>query len=105
MHQKWVEAVNVMKLAGWESEAIKVPRSRPPFPGQDRQKEGGRWRPCGVKERMKPFSRRKWSTASALELKHPLVMRPPPPGVRSDLREHRATIAHPPAVCFGCLPA
>lgn len=68
-----------MKLAAWQSEAIKVPRCRPP-PRPRQTKGRGCWRPCSVKQRMKPFSRlmAQGSAPSATELKQPLVMGPPP---------------------------
>lgn len=73
---------------------------------EDREKEqdGGN---RGATKRMEPFSRPRGvgSVLTMIELGHQLVMRPPRLGVRSDLWEHRPTIAHPPAVCFGCLPA
>lgn len=57
--------------------------------------------------RIEPFRRPTGvgSVLAVIDLKHQLVMRPPHPEVPSGLWEHCPTIAHPPAVCFGCLPA
>lgn len=56
-------------------------------------------------ERIEPFSRLAGvgSVQAVIELKHQLLMRLPHPEVTAGPQEHRAAIAHPPAVCFGCL--
>ena len=45
------------------------------------------------------------SVLTVIELKRQLDVRPPHPEVKSSLWEHCPKIAHPPAVCFGCLLA
>lgn len=69
--------------------------------------QGAKKRNGGLTERIEPFSRPTGvgSVLSVCELKHQSVMRPPHAEVTPGLREHFPTIAHTPAVCFGCLPA
>ena len=103
-----------MNLASWKYEAIKLPRCLPlaqtdRLGGGEtlRERERERERNVSLTERIEPFSRPTGvgSVLTVIEPKHQLVMRPPRPGVRSSPQEHCPTIAQPPAVCFGCLPA
>jgi len=104
-----------MNLASWKYEAIKLPRclllAQTDWRGgggeRCRELERERERNGGLTERIEPFSRPTGvgSVLSVIELQHQSVKRPPRPEVTPGLREHCPTIAHTPAVCFGCLLA
>ena len=93
------------QTGGWEGRRRRE-KDRGDRESERKRREKTKRERRGQRERMEPFSKPTGvgSVLTVIELKHQLVMRPPCPEVMSALEECCPTIAHPPTVCFGCLP-